>query len=144
MTDYLLDTNVISEAVRKLPNPNVLAWTNSLARAQALVSEMTIAELEQGVALTVDTAKQAYLRAWLDGDVYPFFDGRVLPIDSQVLQSALSLSSDGRRWGQTYAFQDLLIGATAAAHGLTVVTRNQRNFAPMGVALFDPWTDPLP
>ncbi len=74
------------------------------------------------------------LRAWIDQQVLPRFDGRVLAVDTAVAQRCAQLHVPDPR-----AERDALIAATAMVHGLTVVTRNIADFEPTGVALFNPW-----
>ena len=94
-------------------------------------------ELEYGVLLRErsDRRQGEQLRAWLDGAVLPAFDGRVLDVDAAVATRAARCSVP-----DPLPFRDALIGATAAIHGLTVVTRNTRDFARLGVAVLDPFT----
>lgn len=97
---------------------------------------VTVLELERGILLLERrNAKQgAVLRRWLEGDVLPAFEGRVLPIDAQVARRSAALHVPDPR-----PERDALVAATALTHGLTVVTRNVGDFEPMGVALLNPW-----
>lgn len=97
---------------------------------------MTVFELERGVLLMErrDGVAGAILRRWLDGLVLPNFAGRILATDTAVARRAAALHVPDPR-----PERDALIAATALVHGLTVVTRNVTDFAPMGVPLFNPW-----
>lgn len=136
---YLLDTNVVSE-LRKVhlgkADPNVAAWAASVDAADLFVSAITILELEFGVLLLErkDAAQGAILRTWLDHQVLPEFSARTLPVDSAVAQRCAKLHVPDKR-GEC----DALIAATALVHGMTVVTRNVRDFEPLGVTTIDPW-----
>ncbi len=137
---YLLDTNVVSELRRakaSKANPRVVAWGESVAVARLFLSVVTIQELEMGVLLIErrDPAQGAILRAWLDGQVTPAFDGRILAVDTTVMRRCARLHVPDRR-----SDRDALIAATALVHGLTVVTRNVADFESTGVELFNPWT----
>ena len=81
-----------------------------------------------------DASQGTVLRAWLDRQVLPAFDGRVLSVDTAVVQRGAALHVPDPR-----AERDALIAATALVHGMTVVTRNVVDFAPMGVTLLNPW-----
>jgi hypothetical protein len=81
-----------------------------------------------------DTAQGTVLRAWIDEQILPRFEGRILAVDTAVAQRCARLHVPDPR-----AERDALIAATALVHGLTVVTRNVRDFAPMGVMVLDPW-----
>jgi predicted nucleic acid-binding protein len=136
---YLLDTNVVSE-LRKIgdgkADANVVAWIGAKNAADFFISAITILELERGelVIQRRDAAQGARLRAWLDNRVRPEFEGRILPVDDAVATRCVHLHVPDRR-----NESDALIAATALTHGLTVVTRNIRDFAGTGVVLVDPW-----
>lgn len=136
---FVLDTNVVSE-LRKAgdgrADPNVTTWLAGYDAAAFYLSAITIMELEIGVRRIErrDRAQGALLRAWLDLQVLPEFDGRVLPVDIVVaLQCARLHVPDPN------SDRDALIAATALAHGMTVVTRNVADFQDIGVSLVDPW-----
>ena len=100
------------------------------------LSAISILEIELG-ALQIarrDAAQGAVLRAWIDGQILPRFEGRILAIDTAVAQRCAHLHVPDPR-----AERDALIAATALVHGLTVVTRNVADFELIGVALLNPW-----
>lgn len=134
---YLLDTNVISE-LRKTTkaHPGVIAWANNLPAASLYLSAISILELEIGVLLMErrDRKQGGFLRAWMDGHVLPAFAGRILAIDTAVAQRGAALHVPNPR-----SDHDALIAATALVHGMTVVTRNENHFQPIGVAVVNPW-----
>jgi predicted nucleic acid-binding protein len=84
-------------------------------------------------------AQGAVLRAWIDNQILPRFEGRVLAVDTAVAQRCARLHVPDRR-----AERDALIAATAMVHGLTVVTRNVSDFEPVGVTLLNPWVTEHP
>ncbi len=136
---YLLDTNVISE-LRKVrvgkADARVAAWADSVDTPDLFLSAITILELEIGVLLAErrDLTQGAMLRAWLDRYVVPAFAGRVLSVDTATaLRSARLHVPDPR------PLRDSFIAATALVHGMTVVTRNVRDFERAGVSILDPW-----
>jgi len=136
---FVLDTNVVSE-LRKVragkADPNLAAWAESIDASALFISAITIMELEMGV-LSVerrDAVQGAMLRAWLEGHVLPEFAGRTLPVNTAVAQRCARLHVPDKR-GE----RDALIAATALVHGMTVATRNVADFAPTGVAIFNPW-----
>lgn len=134
---FLLDTNVISELRRPdRADRNVVAWAGTVPAASFFLSAISILEIEIGVLLIArkDTAQGAVLRAWIDDQILPRFDGRILAVDTAVAQRCARLHVPDRR-----TERDALIAATAIVHGLTVVTRNVADFEPVGVALLNPW-----
>lgn len=138
---FVLDTNVVSE-LRKVrsgrANPGIAAWAEQVPSVQMFVSAVTVHELEHGVLLAErsDPVQGAVLRAWLDQSVAAAFDGRVLPIDERVARVAAELHVP-----DPAPFRDALIGATALVHGMTVVTRDLKDFRRFDqVKILNPWT----
>jgi predicted nucleic acid-binding protein len=134
---FLFDTNVISELRRQdKANRNVFAWANALPAASVFLSAVSIFEIELG-ALKIarrDASQGALLRAWIDHQILSRFEGRILPIDTAVAQRCARLHVPDPR-----AERDAMIAATALVHGLTIATRNVRDFEAAGVPLINPW-----
>ena len=138
---FLMDTNVISE-FRKVQagkgSAGVAEWAASVARSDLYLSAITVMELEMGVRMMErrDAAQGAILRRWITHVVRPEFIARILAFDADVaVRSAALHVPDPKPW------RDTAIAATAMVHGMTVVTRNSRDFKPMGVAVLNPWGD---
>jgi toxin FitB len=134
---FLLDTNVMSELRRPdKADRNVVAWANALPATDVFISAISILEIELGVLRMArnDATQGAVLRGWVDDQILARFEGRVLSIDAAVAQRCARLHVPDPR-GE----RDALIAATALVHGLTVVTRDVADFAPMGVTLINPW-----
>jgi toxin FitB len=134
---FLLDTNVISELRRpERADNNVVAWAGAISAASFFLPAISILEIELG-ALQIarrDAAQGAVLRAWIDDQILPRFEGRILAVDTAVAQRCARLHVPDPR-----AERDALIAATAMVHGLTVVTRYVADFEPIGVSLLNPW-----
>ena len=103
---------------------------------------MTFGEICFGIERLADAARRSNLYNWLDNQLRPMFDGRELPITEDILLKWRMIIEAGRTRGYTFSHPDVLIAASAAHHGLTVVTRNIREFVEAGVAVIDPWTPP--
>lgn len=133
---YLLDTNVLSELRRKTPNPAVSAWFAMRPATSLYLSVLTLGELRKGIDGVKDAARRLALSDWLQTEMSMFFMGRVLSIDEHVAD----------RWGQLVAAAgrplpaiDSLLAATALVHGLSMVTRNAKDFEGMGLEVINPW-----
>jgi predicted nucleic acid-binding protein len=136
---FLLDTNVISELRRpEKANGDVVAWASTISAASFFLSAISILEIELGTLQIArrDAAQGAVLRTWIDDQILPRFEGRILAVDTTVARRCARLHVPDPR-----ADRDALIAATAMVHGLTVVTRNIADFEPMGVTLLNPWVD---
>ncbi len=133
---YLLDTNVLSELRRKTPDAGVVEWFSLRPASTLYLSVLTLGELRKGIEGVADSARRMLLTDWLETDLPGFFAGRILAIDPQVAD----------RWGRLVAAAgrplpaiDSLLGATAVQHGLSMVTRNARDFSDLGLEVINPW-----
>jgi predicted nucleic acid-binding protein len=138
---FLLDTNVVSELRRpQKADRNVVAWASTIPAASFFLSAISILEIELGALLIArkDATQGAVLRSWIDEQILPRFEGRILPVDTAVAQRCARLHVPDPR-----AERDALIMATAIVHGLTIVTRNVADFEPAGIALLNPWEPQL-
>lgn len=140
MTNWLLDTNVLSEIRRPKPEAGVLAFIAGQPIERLHVSEVTFAEIRFGIERLDDAGRRLELQEWLAHKVRPMFAQRVLPVTEDVMFRWRVLVEEGRRHGHTFSQPDLIIGATALEHGLTLVTRNRADFERARVPVFDPWT----
>lgn len=136
---FLLDTNVVSE-LRKIragkADANVAAWAESVSAQSLFLSAITIHELELGVRLVErrDRKQGAILRTWLENRVLQVFEGRILPVDTDVARRSAALHVPDPR-----PIRDAFIAATALAHRLVVVTRDIEDFQGTGAELLNPW-----
>ncbi|GAP35971.1 type II toxin-antitoxin system VapC family toxin [Piscinibacter sakaiensis] len=139
MTGWLLDTNILSELRRPRPEPRVQSFVAAQALESLFVSAVTLAEIRFGIEQVTDAGKRADLSDWLDTRIRPMFGPRVLPVSEDVMLKWRLMVEEGRRTGHTFSQPDLLIAATAALHGLTVVTRDTSGFVKARVRVLDPW-----
>lgn len=133
---YLLDTNVVSETVRRRPNPSVIAWLDELPSEAIFISVLTLGEIRKGVEQLSDRKRRERLRVWLEQDLPAWFEGRVLAIDRAVADRWGRLLAEARR---PLPSIDSLLAATALHHELRLVTRNANDFRYPGLDVIDPW-----
>lgn len=138
---FVLDTNVVSE-LRKVrsgkAHPGVADWAGDVPSALMFLSAITIHELELGVLLLERSApaQGAILRMWLDESVTAAFADRLVPVDEVIARRAAALHVP-----DPAPFRDALIAATALVGGMTVVTRNVKDFERFnGLEVLNPWT----
>lgn len=136
---YLLDTNVISELRKpeRRAHPGVRSWIAARTPSDLSLSVITILEIDLGIARLErrDQGQARRLQTWLDEHVLGAFSSRILPVDVPVARRAARLHVPDPR-----PERDALIAATAAVHGLTLVTRTIADFELLDVALIDPWS----
>lgn len=131
---WLVDTNILSELTRRTPDAVVQAWLLQ-HEDDLFISVLTLGELERGIRMATEASRQKRLRAWLENDVRPWFAGRILPIDENV---ALRWAEVVARSKNPLPAMDSLIGATALAHQLTIVTRDEEDIARTGAKVLSP------
>lgn len=140
MTGWLLDTNVLSELRRRKPEPKVIAFIAAQPLESLYISTVTLAEIRFGIELVAEAGRRAELTDWLTHKVRPMFEGRVLPVTEDIMFKWRLLVEDGRKTGHTFSQPDLILAATALEHGLTLVSRDTREYEKARVPLFNPWT----
>jgi predicted nucleic acid-binding protein len=134
MKRFLLDTNVVSELRKPKPHGAVVAWLKQLHDEQLFLSAVTLGEIQAGIERTriQDLKKAQEIESWVD----------------QLADSIQVLATDApcfREWARLISgksdtlLEDAMIAATARVHGLTVATRNERDFKTFGVAVFNPF-----
>jgi predicted nucleic acid-binding protein len=134
---FLADTNVLSELRKRTrADERVRAWTAAHGWSAIHTSWIAIAEMKRGAALVArrDPAQAAMLEKWIS-EVLDHLGDRVLPVERSVAEAWAHLMVPNPR-----PAMDALIAATAQVHGLTLATRNVRDFAGSGISLVDPWT----
>ena len=139
MTGWLLDTNILSELRRPRPEPKVVAFVAAQPLESLHLSSVTLAEIRFGIELVADANRRAELTDWLAHKVRPMFAQRVLPVTEDIMFKWRLLVGEGRKVGHTFSEPDLIIAATALEHGLTLVSRDTREYERARVPIFDPW-----
>ena len=139
MNGYLVDTNIPSELTRETPDARVAAFLKSAGKESVFLSVMTIGEICKGIDLLPVSQKRSGLQIWLDVEVRSWFAGRILPVTESIAERWGHLAATAKQRGIAVAVVDGVIAATALEHGLTLVTRNVKDFASLGVVLLNPW-----
>jgi predicted nucleic acid-binding protein len=135
----VLDTNVISEAMKPEPQASVRDWLDAQAAETLFLSSVTIAELLFGIGVLPQGKRRDNLTAALDG-VLELFEGRILPFDTVAARRYADLAVKARAAGKGFPTPDGYIAAIAAAHGFAVASRDTSAFHAAGLKVIDPWT----
>ena len=133
---YLLDTNVISETIRRQQDTLVIRWLEQVPAEALFVSALTLGEIRKGIERLPDKKRREKLRLWLEHELPAWFEGRVLPIDLAVADRWGRLLAEVGRPAPTI---DSLLAATAVHYELRLVTRNSRDFDYPGLEVINPW-----
>lgn len=135
----LIDTNVVSEPLRKAPAARVIEWIDAQPLETLYLSAITVAELRFGVASLPAGKRRDDLGESLERQVLPLFAGRVLPFDLAASQAYAELMVRARAAGVAIGAADGYIAATAVANGAMVATRDTAPFEAAGLNVIDPW-----
>lgn len=136
----VLDTNVISELMRRRPAPRVLSWVDEQDASMLAITAVTVAELLYGVARLADGARKVKLANAVDAFVEEDFAARVLPFDVAAARQYADVVAGRKQQGRPVSASDGQIAAICRCHGATLATRNVRDFDATGVGVLDPWT----
>ena len=140
MTGFLLDTNVPSELTRPQSDPHVEDWLDAIDDEQLFLSVVSLGEMLKGLTVLPASKRRQELQQWIDDTLRPWFDGRILPVTERIAERWGVLAGECQLRGRGLSMADGLILATALEHGLTIATRNVRDFSDLGVSIFDPWS----
>lgn len=134
----VLDTNVVSEAMKAEPNPVVRAWLDEQVAETLYLSSVTLAELLFGIGVLPSGRRKDALTQTLDGLLELFAD-RVLAFDTDAARNYAELAVTARAAGNGFPTPDGYIAAIASAHGFTVATRDVAPFQAAGLNVINPW-----
>jgi predicted nucleic acid-binding protein len=136
---YLLDTNALSEPGRPSPNLSFMDWYLARESAEFRLSAVSVGELRRGVSLLPAGDRRRGVQA-LYANIVHRFSAQILAVDASVAEVWGDLSAKLKLMGHVIGTADELIAATAIAHGLVLVTRNQRHFEACGCQIHLPWS----
>ena len=137
--NYILDTCVISELVKPLPNENVLEWIEKQSEDNLYLSVITIGEIQKGISKLPESNKKTSLQTWLDNDLKIRFESRILPIDEKIAKEWGKIQGISEKAGNKLPVIDSMIAATGLFHKMTIVTRNIDDMQISGLEIFNPW-----
>lgn len=135
---FLLDTNVVSEWVKPSPDRGVATWLTETDEEQVFLSVMTLGEIRHGIERLPPGARRSRLDAWVTTDLPLRFEGRLLGIDEATADVWGRLMALAQDHGRPMAAMDGMIAATACRHGLSLVTRNIKDFEALDIPLLNP------
>ena len=135
----ILDTNIISELARLVPDPAMLAWLDSLEISEVATTAITAAELRYGVARLPEGHRKRELTVMIRGILTEDFYGRVLPFDERASVRYADIVTGRMRIGRPIGVANAQIAAICRDSGATLATRNTPDFEETGIKLIDPW-----
>ena len=136
---FLLETNVISELMRRSPDPAVEAWVARHPVKELFFSAVGESELHYGAAILPKGRRRETLVADIETMLQAAFENRILPFDSGAARAYATLAAKRRLAGRPVAPADCQIAAIARTRGMAVVTRNGRDFEDLGIDILNPW-----
>ena len=140
MSGWLVDTNVVSELRKPRPASVVVDWMWQTGTEKLFISTISFAEIRFGIELVSDPNGRLLLSAWLERNVRAIFAGRTLEVDEATLFEWRVLGDALSRKKRTVPEPDLLLGAVARRHGLTIASRDTKHLSITGIPVFNPWT----
>jgi len=136
---YLIDTCVLSELVKPVPDANVLKWMKLVDEDSLYLSVLNLGEIQKGISKLVDSGKKSRLQTWLDQDLVDRFSDRILPVNKDVATLWGQVQGEAENRGAPIPTIDGLLGATARVFNLTLVSRNIKDINRTGCHVFNPW-----
>lgn len=137
---FLLDTNVVSEWVKPRPNAGLTEWLSHVNEDEVFLSVVTFAELRFGVERLAPGTRRTRLDEWLRIELPVRFEQRILLVDGAVADEWGRMVARGAGRGRPIGAMDALVASTAQVHGLTLVTRNAKDFEGAVKSVLNPWT----
>lgn len=135
----ILDTTVISELTRPVPEPGVMSWLDSLPVGETAIAAITAAELRYGVHRLPDSRRKNELSKAVQAIITTDFRGRVQPCDVLAADQYADVVTARERTGHPISTTDAQIAAICRVLEATLATRNTSDFADTGIDLVDPW-----
>jgi predicted nucleic acid-binding protein len=135
----VLDTNVLSEMLRREPNPSVACWIDDNAASVMVTTSVTRAELMYGIEIMPPGKRRELLRCVAQSVFEVELGGRLLAFDRGAADVYATIRATRRAAGQPVGLADVMIAAIVHSRGATLATRNVRDFVGCGVDIVNPW-----
>ena len=139
MTGIVLDTNVVSEPVKRSPNTNVLTWFAERNTAELYLTTTVLCELTAGAERMPLGRKRTELTGWIEGLIRTDFTDRILPLTIEAVWVYGELVARAYANGRPPDTGDAQIAAVAKANNMAVATRNTSDFEAFDIQVIDPW-----
>ena len=136
----VVDTNVVSEAMKAKPAPGVIAWLNGQRSRSLYSTAITVSELRFGIERLPEGARKTALWSIYEFTVGRLFGPRILSFDRAAAEEAARIAAGAEAAGRTLGIADGQIAAIAKVHGFAVATRDAQPFSQAGIEVLDPWT----
>lgn len=137
--NYLLDTCVISELIKKDPSSKVVKWISKTEENNLFISVLTIGEIHKGIEKLPESKKKEKLHKWVNNDLQERFKERIINFDLQTATVWGKIQAHSETLGKALPAIDGQIAATGISYDLIVVTRNTTDMEISGVSLLNPW-----
>ena len=137
--NYLLDTCVISEVIKREPNKNVISWLQAQDEANLFLSILTFGEIQKGIEKAPDQSRKKKLKLWVEEDLKKRFENKIIPVDLKVVTNWGSIQGLAELAGKTMPTIDGLIAASGLTYNCIVATRNTSDMEQSTAELFNPW-----
>lgn len=142
MSGFLLDTQYPVRTERAQgPTRASRNGSDDADDEQLYLSAISLGEIFKGLTILPEGKPRVQLEEWVEGTLRSWFEGRILPVTPGIAERWGKLAGARQLNGAPLSVADGLIAATALEHGLTVVTRNIRDFAGLGLTILDPWNE---
>jgi predicted nucleic acid-binding protein len=135
----ILDTNVVSEPLKREPSTSVLEWLNAQDMQTLYLTTITVAELLSGVETLPMGKRRTELGKKVTEEILPLFEDRILSFDMKSAQNFARLNAKAQASGNPISFADCAIAAIAESHAFQIATRNVKDFKGTGVGILNPW-----
>lgn len=137
----VLDTNVLSEPMKKKPEGAVIQWLDGQPAPSLWTTAITVFEIRYGLALLGEGARRAALEDAFAQAMTSDFENRILPFDREAAEQSARLAAQLKARGFTPDIRDIEIAGICASRKATLATRNTRHFSDCEISLVNPWTD---